>query len=119
MLQQVYSSVQGPWTAEHEREFQQLHAREPQLFAFQDEPARRSELLREAPAEKWDASWARYEQLRFARLCTYLRVRRPDADIGHSIFIHRLTASEVASATAGALAEWSALIEKATAAETK
>ncbi len=45
----------------------------------------------------------RFLHLRFARLCYYLRVRRPDAVIGYSIFIYRLDADEVSAATAGSL----------------
>jgi hypothetical protein len=55
--------------------------------------------------------------LRFARLCHYLRVRPPDAHVGHSILIYRLDAAEIAGATAGSLAEWHATLERATARE--
>ena len=111
MLQNVYSPVRGPWTLEQESEYQRLRAIEPDLLSYQDEPRRRLELQREVPAEKWTTAWRRYELLRFARLCHYLRVRKPDGQAGYSILIHRLTASELQAATAGSIREWAGLIE--------
>ncbi|MEO6246693.1 MAG: glycosyltransferase family 39 protein [Opitutaceae bacterium] len=112
MLQHVYSSVRGPWSLEREKEFQQLRASEPELLAYQNDPARRAELLRAAPAENWSLAWKRYEQLRFARLCHYLRVRPADAVIGHSIRIYRLNATEIAGATGPSLDAWRQLLER-------
>jgi len=113
MLQQVYSPVRGDWTLPLEGEFQQLRAVEPDLLAYHHDPRRREELLRDAPAGNWNTAWRRYELLRFARLCHYLRVRPPDANVGYSILIYRLTDAEVKAATAGSLQEWAALIEQA------
>jgi hypothetical protein len=112
MLQEVYSPVRGDWTLALEQEFQTFRAIEPQLLAYQNDPAARSRLAREAPAVKWEAGWQRYDWLRLARLCHYLRVREPDANAGYSILIYRLTADEVRAATAGSLKDWSALIER-------
>ena len=112
MLQHVYSSIRGDWTLELEREFQQLRAIEPTLLAYQDDPRRRAELLRDAPAENWTTAWKRYELLRFARLCHYLRVRAPEGVVGHSIRIYRLTADELRGAVGDSAKEWQALIER-------
>ena len=112
-LVQVYSPLRGPWTLELEKEYQRLRSLEPLFAEYTANPPRRTELEREAPAEQWRRSWARHDLLRFARLCHYLRVRPPDAHVGHSILIHRLSAAEVAGATAGSLADWSTLIERA------
>ena len=115
MLQHVYSPVRGDWTIERETEYQKLRTLEPLLLAYQDDPVRRAELLREAPTENWTTAWKRYEQLRFARLCHYLRVRPPEANVGYSILVFRLSPEEVAAATAGSLRDWSALIERVAA----
>ncbi|MSU24620.1 MAG: hypothetical protein EXS32_12465 [Opitutus sp.] len=115
MLQQVYSPVRGDWTLEREAEYQKLRTLEPLLLAYQGDPVRRAELLRDAPAANWTTAWKRYELLRLARLCHYLRVRPPEANAGYSILIYRLTAEEIAAATAGSIREWSALIERAAA----
>lgn len=113
MLQHVYSKVRGDWTLELEKEYQQLRATEPELLAFQNNPARRADLLRDVPAENWRTAWQRYEQLRFARLCHYLRARAADASIGHTIRIYRLTADELRAAISGDLRAWSELIQRA------
>src|SRR5690606_6998392 len=98
LLAHAYSSVRGPWTAEQEREFQALHAVEPALLDYAQFPERRAEWERALPAVQWQRQWERYETLRFARLCHYLRAREPDAQIGYSINIYRLAADEVAAA---------------------
>jgi hypothetical protein len=113
MLQHVYSRIRGDWTLEREREFQQLRAIEPVLFAYQDDPLRRAELLRDARAGNWKGSWQRFEELRFARLCHYLRVRRADAVIGHSIFLFRLDANELRDVLGGSLKDWQGALERA------
>ena len=110
MLDQVYSPTRGPWTLDLEKEYQFLRTFEPMFRTYAEDPAARARLERDLPAEKWTASRDRFLHLRFARLCYYLRVRRPDAVIGYSIFVYRLSAEEVRAATAGTLAEWSALI---------
>lgn len=115
MLQHVYAKIRGDWTIELEKEFQQLRLVEPDLLAYQGNPQRRAALLRDAPAENWNAAWKRYEQLRFARLCHYLRARRADTVVGHSMFIFRLTAAEIQGATGGSLEAWRQLIERALA----
>jgi 4-amino-4-deoxy-L-arabinose transferase-like glycosyltransferase len=119
MLQHVYSSVRGPWTLGLEAEYQQLRQQDAMFRLYQSEPGRRAELQREVSAPQWNAAWARYDLLRFARLCHYLRARRPDAVIGHSIFVYRLSAAEIADATAGPIANWSAAIERALQAAAK
>ncbi len=112
MLEQVYGTVRGDWTIELEKEYEFLRSFETAFAAYADDPAARAELNRELPPEKWIASRDRFQHLRFARLCYYLRVRRPDANIGYSIFIYRLSAEEVAAATAGSLNDWIALIRR-------
>ena len=72
-------------------------------------------LIRDVPEQNWTTAWKRYEGLRFARLCHYLRARRADASIGHSILIFRLSAAEVAATTGGSAREWQAAIERALA----
>jgi len=112
MLEQVYSLYQGPWTVKLEKEYQFLRSFEPMFQAYWSDPAARARLEREVPPDKWIASRDNFQHLRFARLCYCLRARKPDATVGYSILIYRLTADEVAAATAGSLHDWSALIER-------
>lgn len=116
MLQHVYSKVRGDWTPALEKEFQELRATEPTLLAYASDPAQRAALLRDVPAANWNAAWKRYETLRFARLCHYLRVRAADAVIGHALFVFRLDAAELQGATRGTIQEWRDVIERASAA---
>lgn len=112
ILDQVYGPTLGKWTAHDEREYQDLRVFEPLFADYERDPARRAELERDLPASRWRESITRFDSLRLARLCQYLRVRQPDAEIGYSILIYRLNGAEVAGATGGSLAQWAALIEK-------
>jgi hypothetical protein len=112
MLEQVYSSVRGPWTIELEKEYEFLRTFEPAFAAYAADPGARAQLERQLTPEKWRQSRDRFLHLRFARLCHYLRVRRPDAVIGYSIFVYRLGADEVAGATEGPLKDWISLINR-------
>ena len=112
ILEQVYSPVRGPWTLALEKEFQTARELAGAMADFQREPRRREELLRDATAEKWESATRRYEWLRLARLCHYLRARPADANVGYSIFIYRLNAAEIHAATGGSLQDWAGLIER-------
>jgi hypothetical protein len=112
MLAHVYSDVRGPWTIAWENEYLAARAIEPALIEYMSNPARRAELEHTAPAAKWQAAAKRYDTLRFARLCYYLRLRSPEAQIGYAIFIYRLSAEEIRAATAGSLADWRDLMER-------
>jgi hypothetical protein len=115
MLSHVYSPVRGDWTLTLEREYQAERQLEHVLIDYARDPRRRRELEASVPREKWLAAIQRYEWLRLARLCHYLRVRGPDANVGYSILIFRLDAGEIFGATAGSLRDWQALIERAVA----
>jgi hypothetical protein len=112
MLEHVYSPIRGPWTPALEKEYQFMRSFEPAFEAYFHDPRRRAELDREGTPEKWRRAWTRHDLLRFARLCHYLRVRAPDASIGYSILVYRLTTAEIAAATTGSLADWQALLDR-------
>ncbi len=113
MLQQVYSRYQGPWTEAFERDYQGLRLLDPQFRRYWWEPSARAELLAGGAEEEWFAAWERYDLLRFARLCHVLRAREPDAMIGYSILVYRLTDAEVDAAVNGRYSDWLDAIEKA------
>ena len=114
MLEHVYSPIRGPWTLELEKEYQELRAVEPLFADYVRDPKRRAELNRDATELQWRRTWTRHDLLRFARLCHYLRGRAPDANVGYSILIYRLSAEEIAAATAGSFSHWRDLIERTT-----
>ncbi|HEX2862218.1 MAG TPA: phospholipid carrier-dependent glycosyltransferase [Lacunisphaera sp.] len=98
MLQHVYTPDKAHWTAEHERRYQQLRLNDGRFRALKSHPEATPELLQGISKDDWAHAWNVYEPLRFARLCQYLRARRPDATAGYSILIYRLTREELAAA---------------------
>jgi hypothetical protein len=83
-LAETYSLERGPWTEKQEAEYRTLQ----QKFTTSADPNASPE-------------YARYDALRFARLCKYLQRRTPDAFAGYSILIFRLTADELRMAFDG------------------
>lgn len=112
-LEQVYSPMRGPWTLERERAYQELRQMVPAFLDYEQHPEHRAAWRKTIPADDWARSRERFEDLRFARLCAYLRARQPDAQIGYSINIYRVTATELAAATGGDLTAWRTAIEQA------
>lgn len=108
MLQDVYSPVRGPWTAENEAKYKHL------LYQMRSEIAsgKRDPLIAEfgnGPSKPlWDL-----DRLRFARLTQYLRLRQPDAVIGYSFFVYRLKDAEVHAAVDGSANELADAMEHA------
>lgn len=113
MLQQVYMPGQGMWTVERERMYQQLRQNDARFRALKAHPGSQSELMGGLTPDEWANAWAQYEQLRFARLCLYLRARQPEGMAGYSILIYRLTASELADAIDGNTRTLADAIERA------
>ena len=112
-LQEVYSPARGPWTPDHEKEYQELRRLEPQFRQFFLEPAAKEHLLTFAPLDRWQKAWQRYDILRHARLCAYLRARGPDAMIGYSILIFRLTDADLEATLRSPYSTWLKAIEAA------
>lgn len=112
MLQQVYSPVRGDWTLAREKEYQDLRRLAPVLQLYFTVPASRAELLKSTTVEQVERAWKRLDLLRFARLCAYLRTRKPDAMIGYSILIYRLTDEEVDAAVNRSFSAWVDAVEK-------
>jgi hypothetical protein len=106
LLQQVYSPVRGEWTLEHEKAYQDARLKEPLFREYWRNPATRREVIDSGAAAEFEMTWQRYDQLRFARLCHYLRARGPDAMVGYSILVFRLDDAEVARALHTPYSEW-------------
>jgi hypothetical protein len=100
MLQQVYSPFPIPWTAAHERAWQDTLAMLQQVSLAADDPAARQALM-DRGGDFWRQVHQRFEQLRFARLCHFLRQREPDDQVGYSILIYRLTDRDIDRALFG------------------
>jgi hypothetical protein len=113
MLSQAYSPIRSSWSDALEKEYQDLRATEPALMDYAAHPERRAEWEKAVSAEKWTQLWERFEQLRFTRFCYYLRAREPDAQIGYSINVYRVTEAELAAAVEGSASRWQAAIQQA------
>ncbi len=111
MLQNVYSPVAGPYRADLEPEYQSLKMLAPLFRAYWQSPEARAWALHQINEAELQAHWLRYDWLRFSRLSAYLRLRQPDAVIGHSIFIHRLTAEEVDQVLNRRYSDWQAALD--------
>ncbi|MDD2762933.1 MAG: hypothetical protein PHE83_03040 [Opitutaceae bacterium] len=113
MLEDVYSPFRGEWTRAREAAYQRLlRELRPDVLAGRLSPCFQE--FGEGPTKLlWDL-----DRLRFARLCLYLRLRRPDAVIGYSQFVFRLNANEVRTVVDGNLAELTSLMEQAAANKT-
>lgn len=112
LLQHVYSSVERPWTAELDAEYQRLHESAVLFERYFTEPASRPELERQVPAAQWERAWKRYDALRFARLCYLLRPREPHATSGYSILHYHVSAEDARLAFDSSYAEWLRAVER-------
>jgi hypothetical protein len=80
-FQQVYTEARGPWDVEKEARYRQLLAHVLEL---------------ERSGEKLSYKEATtFEEYQFARLCHWLRGRTPDAELGYTVLVFRLTDAEV------------------------
>jgi hypothetical protein len=89
-------SCPGPWTGAYEARYQSMAGLLERVAAA--DAAAREELVRQAGSLGPAEFIAAFEQLRFGRLCAFLRQREPDDEVGHSILIYRLTDDEVGRA---------------------
>lgn len=111
MLQHVYANLRGPWTLERERDYQEGRGKEPLFQEYYRNAEVRADLEQRGLAKAFEETWVRYDELRFARLCHYLRARQPDAQPGFSILVYRVNQAELGGALNGSLSELADLIE--------
>jgi hypothetical protein len=101
-LQAVYADAPGRWNKAYEERYQARRQLLAQLAAGQSPcDADGHELSADELA---NARWA-YDYLQYLRLLTALRHRPPDANVGYSILIFRVTADELDRALTGPPAE--------------
>ncbi len=109
MLQDVYSPFAGRWDAQKESNFQVLSRN----ARAERERNPESALIGTQP-DVGNNYWT-LERLQFARLVNYLRLRRPDAVLGYTVFVHRLSADEARTIVSGDTPAYVALLESASA----
>lgn len=101
MLQSVYSMARGAWTPDYESNYQSILYDLHLFDSTAVNPSARAALLRQTGEEFWVKAFHTFEQYRFARLAAALRKREPDAEVGHSILIYRVSESELDRALVG------------------
>ncbi len=102
LLQGVYTAAFGPWSRAYEDLYRNAARNVARLEAAAAEPARLEALLAGESRRRWLLEIDTYDNLRFARLCAWLRARgEPPHRIGHAIFIWKLTAADLAAALEG------------------
>jgi len=100
MLQSVLlTNCMGQWTQYNENAYQSLASDVDRLF--QAGPEGKEVLMQ----PQWQEYLQLFLELRFGRLCAYLRQREPDDNVGHSILIYRLRDQEAREALFGPPAE--------------
>ncbi|AOS44541.1 hypothetical protein Verru16b_01604 [Lacunisphaera limnophila] len=113
MLQHVYMGIRGPWTPAQEERYQKFRALAGVFESLNGPLDPAAAPINDLTAAEWNQAWDQYEQLRFARLCHYLRVRRPEAMIGYSILIFRLDQAELDRVLHGSARDLGRAIEAA------
>jgi hypothetical protein len=103
MLHRGYTLVRGPWSQAYEGEYQRLTAWVHHLNRLPKGATPTDTDGTALPAKEVQTRLVNLEQMRFARLCYFLQLRPPDAVIGHSILIYRLSDQEVAVAESAPL----------------
>jgi hypothetical protein len=88
MLQSVYTRVPGPWAEPYESAYQRARLAVESSSPTAGSAAR----IQRASA---------FEQLRMARLFSFLRKRDPDDHVGYSILIFRLSDEDIRRALDG------------------
>lgn len=110
-LQDVYSPFAGAWDQKLEVEFQMLMRK---MRAEREQDPSKS-MIGSSP-EIGENHWT-LERLQYARLVNYLRLRKPEATLGYSIFVHRLSREEARVLTSGLPREYLALLDQAQASQ--
>ncbi len=85
LLQSMHIELPGPWNAQREQAFREHREQVERLLEGQ-EVADPGQVFRE------------YQRLRSARLFAFLRRREPDARIGYSIHVYRLSDADIEQA---------------------
>lgn len=96
-LQQLYMQTSTQWTQEQEMQYRKFA---PEMLDFEQtskDKNFRAGIL-DSKDQGFKSRFNRFQKLRFARLCSYLRQRDPDDHVGYSILIYRLNNNDLDAA---------------------
>ena len=86
------------WRPETESDYQAALKNTTNFARASENEQTRAALMRQTGEEFWKRTFVEYDQMRMGRLAAFLRHREPDAMVGYTILIYRLTDAEVAQA---------------------
>ena len=90
-----------PWTRALETEYRERLTNVEMLSNTGENTEARADLLRKTGEDFWWQTFRRFGELQLGRLAAFLRRREPDAEVGYSILIYRLTDADVTRALEG------------------
>ena len=94
-LQSVYTPQIGPWCLPYEADYQIALGQMSQYYQAGYNLSAPAHLVANETTLSRLKKVREFETLRFARLCAYLRHRKPVAQVGYSIFIYNLTGNDI------------------------
>jgi len=97
----LHVAAPQPWTRALESEYQERFANVKMLGNTGEGTQARTELIQKTGEDFWWQTFRRFDELRLGRLAAFLRRRAPDALVGYSILIFRLSDADVARALEG------------------
>ncbi len=102
LLESLYVPTNGPWNELYEKDYQLALRLLQEFDATASDPAKRAALLAAHPPGFYDNLYHGFDYLRFSRLCAWLRHHRePDATVGYSLLIWRLSFRDLEAALFG------------------
>jgi hypothetical protein len=101
MLQSVYGQYAGHWNAVYEKLYQTLRTVFGSAIQQGSDLDACRQLAPQLSENELVMALRNYEDLRFNRLCSFLREREPDTKIGYSILLYQLSDEDVAAALDG------------------
>ncbi len=102
LLQGIGTSTVGPWNRAYEESYQRTLTNINFYDLTLNDPKKHAELLAKYPQDFWDREYTLFDELRFGRLCAWLRHHRPPDDhVGYAILIWHLSARELLAAGLG------------------
>jgi hypothetical protein len=106
LFQGVYTGAFGPWSQTYEQLYGSTLEKVMAFEKTAERPAERARLLQRQPISEWMNIYDLFDDLRFARLCAWLRHHGgPPEQVGHSILIWKLDAGALQAALVGPAAE--------------
>lgn len=102
LFQGVYTAAFGPWNKRYEQLYQTTLENAAVFETGYADPTQRRKLFQFQPLEKWMEDYDLFDNLRFARLCAWLRQHGPPPQlVAHTILVWKLDRTALEAALVG------------------